>query len=745
MAVPDVSHLSADSNEPIKPKTWTLGPTTHVMDRAAIISALWHPLGVNGSALVTVTADAIVRLWELSPSDRWSFDKPTLTIDLRKLADGTFLEGNFAASNDGRKGFSPDDYDMDVAAASFASRGSGGWSPMTLWVAMKNGDVYALCPLLPTRWSPPPTLIPSLSIAIVENLAAVEDDADVPEQAKLLAHQQLAWMSDLDNQEPTEINGSVGEPVVEVYKRPAKPGVIPKLQGPFDLQLAVDSADELDLELTDIFVIGQKLDTGELMMGEDEELDVDDIDEEGLSLNIICLLSASGQLQVCLDLVGVQAQWLPPRSKSKSLSLRATGEGCSLLVFQTLDTLTNLEVTPESWATFSPDITSRYGFFVTHRSSITFVSLSPWVFRLETELHGESGQGAEFRIDLLVKGQSSLRERLHTDQQQGPPNQSLAAAVAIRDPDIGYLLLSATAFEPIAIIFDTPEYDFEVSHSSPPAFKQEEDVLPLDFSDPRPTYQPSHCFEESSALPALLERLRTSRHKAIVNQEIRLSPVTLQIFTDAHKILSEETHRLGHAASELFRRLGILQFELTKHINKAEEVKGRVAAITGEDQDEEAETSSAAVERRLVEVQNRSDRINERLERLRKTVGKGVSRELSDKEQAWFAEISTLNASLNGAGVAAPDGPSRLKQLGKRYEEAHMLKRELLSQAKGLVESTSATAEVEEGLSASSADLRIPSDLRRAKISQVRGMLERETALVEAVKARVERLSLSAS
>ncbi|KAI0024822.1 nuclear pore complex protein An-Nup82 [Xylariomycetidae sp. FL0641] len=739
--LPDSSHLTAPTTDVIKAKSWTLGPTTHVMDRSPIASALWHPLGVNGSALVTVTKDAVVRVWELSQKDRWTFDAPSLTIDLQKLADGISLDQNFSAStNVTNKGFSPDSFEMEVASACFAGRGSGGWSPMTLWVAMREGDVYALCPLLPSQWAPPPTLLPSLSISIVGNYSAVEDDPNISEQAKLLASQQLDWMTDLDNQEPKVVEGPPGEPPTEIFTRPTRPGVVPRLQGPFELELSPESEDDLDLELTDIFAIGEKLDTDELMLGEEEELEVDDIDREGLSLSVICLLSSSGQLRICLDVDGVQAQWLPPRNKSRSVG-RIVGPS-SLLTFQSLDVLSSLEVAKDCWPVFSPDVTSRYSFYITHPSSITHISLSPWVFRLESELQGDSQAGSDFRIDLLVKGQSSTRERLYTSPAQGDAPLPLSAAVAIRDPDLGYFLLSSTPFDPIAMTFDVPEDDFAPLRSVSPTYDRDAEVQPLDFFEPRPVFQPPHVFNESSAVPELLERLRTSRHRTIVNQEVRLSPLTLQLFTEAHVILSGETHRLGVAASEVFRRCVKLQAELKQQITKANEVKNRVEAITGEDQVEEGgqpESSNAVIERRLQSAKERGEALSQRLERMRKTINKATSRELSDKEKAWVSEVKALDASILGSSTPA-EGTGRSKQIMRRYEEVMHLKDELSAQAQKL---GGATEEREDSPGPTTTDLRIPSELRRVKVNQVKGLLERETALVDAVKARLERLSVS--
>ncbi|KAF7536104.1 hypothetical protein G7054_g4833 [Neopestalotiopsis clavispora] len=737
-AVPDLAHLSQPNNEVIKPKWWSLGPTTHVIDRSPVASALWHPLGVNGSALVTVTTDAVVRVWELNPLDRWSFDKPTLTIDLIKLADGTSLDQNFSASTDvTRKGFSADSFEMDVAAACFASRGSGGWAPMTLWVAMTEGDVYALCPLLPSKWAPPPTLIPSLSVGIVGNLAAIEDDPNVSAARKLLAQQQLDWMTDLDNQEPTEVDGPLGEAPAEIYNRPSRPGVVPRLQGPFDLDMSPEMEDDQDTELTDIFVIGQKLDTAELMMGEDEELEVDDIDQEGLSLNVICLLSSSGQLRICLDTDGVEAQWLPPRNKFRVIRQEDEFEP-TLLTFQTLDTLSSLEMAEGAWPMFSHDVTSRYAFYVTNPSSITYISLSPWVFRLEKELQGESDAGSDFRIDLLVKGQSSIRERLHTIE--GGVAKPIPAVVPIRDPDLGYLVLTATDDGPLCIIFDMPVDDFvPIKTSASPSVERSDEVQPLDFYEPRPTFQAPHVFERNSDLPDMLLKLKTSKHKAIVGQEVRLSPATLQVFTDAHQILSGETHRLGTAASELFRRLETLQVELRKQIAKANEVKSRVDTITGEDQGSEPESSNTAVERRIQAAKQRGEALSQRLENMRRTVSRATTRELSDKERAWINEVRGMDASISGSGGPPAEGASRFKQVGKRYNEARSLKEELASQAGKIAQ----TAGDSEEAATAASDLRIPADIRRNRLSQVRSLLERETALVDAVKSRLEKLAVN--
>jgi len=692
-------------------------------------------LGVNGSCLVTVTEDAVVRVWEISTEDRWSFDRPTLAIDLKKLADGTSVDQDFGASISGtNKGFSPDSFEMEVASACFAGRGSGGWSPMTLWVAMREGDVYALCPLLPEKWSPPPTLIPSLSVSIVAKVAAMEDDPNVSHKTKLLAQQQLAWMSDIDNQEPTHIEGAVGEPSAEVFNRPSNPGRVPKLQGPFDFDLAPEeSEDELDSLLTDIYAIGAKIDGDELMLGEDDDLEMDDIDQEGLSIGVVCLLTSSGRLSICLDLDGIEAQWLP-KAKSKRSRFVEDADPPSLLTFEVLDTSRDNEVWDGNWPMFSHDVNSRYSFYITDTSSVTFISLA-WVFRLETELNGGAA-GTDFRIDLLVKGQSSIRERIYTHKPHDKA-APLSASSLIRDPDLGYCLLTATPSGPIAITFESPDTDFELDRRSRSPTYDSTPEKPLVLCEPRPVYQPASTFEEHSSLPSLLEKLRHSKYKRLLKEEVRLSPATLTIMTDAHKVLSQETHRLGVAAAELFRRCEKLQIDLKSQISKANDVAKRVEAITGEDFDDgPAESSDEILVRRLEAARVKQKEITDRFERMRKKVAKGTSRELSDKEKAWIEEITTLERKVLGEENNDLALDRKVKEPWQRYEEIRQLQDDLLEQARELAGEGEATP-------VSAASVKVPSEIRKAKVAQIMTLLDRETALVEGAKSRLERLSLS--
>lgn len=750
--LPDSSHLTTGDTDPMKPKLFTLGPTTHVTSRSAVMSALWHPLGVKGSSIVTVTEDAVVRVWEVSASDRWSFDAPTLAIDLKKLANGKTLDQDFSTSiASTNRGYSADMFDMEVAAASFAVRGSGLWASMTLYIAMRGGDIYALCPLLPRLWAPPPTLIPSLSVSIVARVAAVEDDPNVSPEDKLLAQQQLDWITDIDNQEPTIAQDSIGDQPIEVFRGPTHPGLIPRLQGPFDLEMSPDEdeQDDLDIEVSDIYVIGRKMETEELMGEEDELLMLDEDEQQGLSLSVICLLSTSGQVRVCLDMDGVEARWLPPKSSTKGTTFSAEVVDLpSLLTFETLDAIPPAEVTADCWPTFSDDVTSRYSFFVTYNTGITQVSLAPWIFRLEGELSTEAPAGSDMRVNLIAQARSEV-ERIYAEPAHG---NSLAASVAFTDPDLGYFLISATPTDPVALIFDIPEEELLLpvkTAASPTPFPEptrEQTNTALEvFYTPRPAFQTPITFDKPSEIPQLRQRLLTSKHATLMGQQVRLIPDALKIFSNVHQILSTESLQLNEAVAELFRRCDSFRSELRDQVEKANELKTRIDHITGADE-EGGESDESRLTQALATRRQKQEELMQRFENLKRKAQKKTTRELSDKEKAWAQEVKLYdqNLSQNAKGdIDSKKGATKSQQPLKRLEQIKNLTSELVDQAAELRGNEASTeGGQEQSLNASVTNLKIPAEIRKAKVTQVMNLLDRETQLFDALQGRLERLSV---
>ncbi|KAJ6168662.1 hypothetical protein N7497_001505 [Penicillium chrysogenum] len=718
-------------------------PTTHVIPEAPVVSALWHPLGLHtnlGGCIVTITADAAVRVWELDRNNHWSFDQPTLAIDLKKLVDGTSSDQDFTPSGFGKsKGFSADVIDMEVASACFAGSGNekeDAWAPMTLWVAMRPGDLYALCPLLPSKWQAPSTTIPSLSAAIIPKLGALEQEPEESEEELIACRQQYDWLSELDEQEPLDTPGSETIQGADVFTRPANPSAIPRLQGPFRF----DSGDELDdLDLCDLLVIAASLNVEDLMMGEEEELAVEIGDQEKLSATVLSLTSGNGRVHVCLELDGVEGQWLP---KAKKNAFRTPiSEPTELVLVESLDTIKDGEETT-TWPTFTKDVHSRYSFFVTTATNVVFLSLSGWVQRLEAELQTEDTAGSAFRLRVLCDGDVTNRQRILqvSDADTTAQNEHLAASLVFHDFDLGYLLLTYHPSNPYAVVMDAPEDSLSValdkSLYEPRAPAPGLPVLPPS----RAPYQVPAIFYANSPLDSFVEKHVPHRQRHTLKEQVRLSPATLDLVATAHRVLSAHTNALERAASDLFRRCERLQGEMQDQLKQLADVAERVKGVTseiGEDgHRKEGVRNGEALDKRLQAAQDKQSELNRRYEALRTKVLNSGGRPLSEREKAWITEVKTLSASLQQVEEQKEEQP-----LVSRLETVKRLARDLMAQTKSVAGNMPSP---ELGTPSSpGGQPKVPQRLQRAKVADAMRMVERESAVIEAITSRLERLNTS--
>lgn len=728
-----------------------------------------------------MTRDACVRLWELDSENRASFDQPALAIDLKKLANATSNQADLSASKFGtNKGFSPDQVEMEVAAACFGGQGSEeehGWASMTLWVAMSEGDVYALCPFLPEKWAAPATLLPSLSTSVTERSRAMQRDAEATESERRAVDQQCKWLAEVDAQEPHLLPGKEEFETVEVYTRPLTLSSVPKLQGPFQLTPEPDFG-----EITDIHVVAPKLDSDALY---DE--DYDDVGgDEGLSVSVICLATTTNEVHVCLDLDGVEAVWLPSK-RSRAYTFDDVEDEKELVLLETID-LAASDAEDNGWPTFTPSPSDRYELFVTRPTGVCTLNFRPWIGPLEDELSTPSDSGVRTRLSVALDSTSTLVNIpiQITSASSSPEGNKLNTAIAILEPGTGYVLLTSTQSHiPYATEIDIPTLS---PHSfEPDLYPAAAGLLPA--PEPRAPYRPDPAFDQPSHLPQLLKTAHTSNLLAAADlkHQIRFSPATLQLMTSAHQVLSSEWYRLNVAAADLFRRCERMRVELGEQVRRVGEVAGRIDALAGRDGDGDGgegegkgeEGASAGKEKLEARVERTSERgrvLASRLEGLRRRmVGLG-GRAMSTREKAFAKEIERLEGSLlrsstqdrrqgdaaAGAGevesftssqsMASPpaSGSSGATALAKRFDEVLQLSNDLRAQAKR-VAADSADKEGEEkasrpqsrssiGGGGVGSGVGLGGKFRRERLDRVFALLERETALVEAVGVRLGRL-----
>ena len=780
--LPDVSRLHDGDQSEIKLRTHHLGPTTHVIPEAALAAVLWHPLAASSATsdcLVTVSTEAVARVWEFEHGDRWSFERPALAIDLRKLADGTSSDQDFEPSGFGKsRGFSVDAFDMEAAAACFGGHGAENedpWAASTLWTTMSNGDVYALCPLLPSRWRPSPTTIPALTTSAVARIASMIA-TDVDPDERRAAEQQYEWVRELDNNEDT---GSANIENGTACLRPTIPSAIPRLQGPFELPLH-EMNDEA--EAADIFVIPANLDEDNLFSSEDgyEIL----CSARSLPFTVVCLTTTDHQLHVLIELEGVTGQWLPKKGRNHFSA--PTWDAGEFLLLETV----SLNVGTRAMngrPVITSDPANPYHLFVTTGSSIFSLSLEDWALRVAFEVTDQDidvvDAGLQSRLKLACQGPICVKKELIPQQPLDDSGQQLlTAATFLEDVDLGSLLLTSSNGRAVAAQLDqtsfrasimlTNEASFSMSTSSPLRAPQSlmqvlsTEAQPTSHTPPtRAPYAPPQIFYQNqmAALDQIRARVPHHRRSMLTDNPLRLSPACLDVLTLAHRTFSNQTSSIETAAAELFRRCERLREELTDQVKQMAELAERLTRLgdggqnedQGSSNESQDETHSEKVSRRIDAAKARQKELFSRYERLRRKAGQvaHAKQDLSMKETAWIDEVDSLAGHIgmeSGKETQDTKGRNGEDSLISRHATSRSLTSDLIAEARRLQDLAGPSdADKEAGQGTPDGRLRTRlggnggmSRFQRERIKEVMDMVDREAAVIEAVRGRLGRLSV---
>lgn len=313
-------------------------------------------------------------------------------------------------------------------------------------------------------------------------------------------------------------------------------------------------------------------------------------------------------------------------------------------------------------------------------------------------------------------------------------DSSVAACLVLEDSDLGYFLLAPVNGEPKAAILERPQPEpvvpFELAEEGQ-SFQDMSDMDTLSLRGPaRETYQAPQIFSRGSSLPEFFDKNVLSRHRKLMKEHVRMSTATLDLMTSAHRVVSKETHLLGVAAADLFRRCERLQDELRDQISRASEVAHRTEVVVGEDADQYVGNTTgkghATLDERLKKVRSRQQELASRHDKLREKFSK-AGEEVSEKEKLWFAEV---RKTADSVGVEAEEerqkqddeeeGQESEAETLQRYQDARDLTADLVARAKEAAEQGSKEQTNGDGIHL------IPSDLRKERVTKVMKLLERE-------------------
>lgn len=578
---------------------------------------------------------------------------------------------------------------------------------------MRSGDIYALSPLVPSRWLPPSGYIHALSLDITAEMEADSDDTR-PED-KIVARHQTKWINDVLNQQQNllDARNSFLSPrghIPTCFTRPQVVGPSPELQGPF---LFEPAPPELNI---DDFPAG-----------------CDIFHLEAGPVGVIGIIYSHGKLDLCIEPEPITAKWV--NKKGKKSEADKPDQLPVIAHFDTKDLQINAGNQSQytNWPTFTKDPQSTQLWFVNHIGGVTIFSMKPWLSKLASGLEDE-----ESDADLFQLLASCPKTQLQTviDSSRNP----IDGCTVVYEAYIGYILiaghaagLSSVEFdEPLAAEAFLPEDIFDSSFTLQAPQRLTGDVLatpraprltPPDLTPKpqqqqpqralspapklsilQPPYAPSPEFTQQSQLPQLLRGMKDAK------KPFQFSSATLTSFKQARDQLKTEFDALMSGAQEMYDRAAAQRLEYNKQLEALHSISSRVAVLKNKNVTARIE---AFIERQQ-KMQQRADAL------LRKLITESVIG-LSDAEKKYQKEINGMMERVAGDATNA---------LGDRIFKVTDLVNDLIPLAH---ESLEGQEEIEDA---------VPKEVREGKIKALREMLEKEGGLVAGARKRLEALEI---
>ncbi|PVG00486.1 hypothetical protein CPB86DRAFT_754686 [Serendipita vermifera] len=726
---------------------------------AKIVKIEWHPLGHGNTSLFVLTADGVLR--EYDPTEDAEEPLQTFNFVLKKKKRNTFTMDNSDSSEAISFSFGCGQRDT------IGARGCSDWTPLTVYGLMKGGDIYALCPVCPSRMhvdaaflrsleayvrgkealalqdssimnSPTPAFHLSTSFASSTSSTVTstleldlptiydhqrkyistltkelpqEESAETPAPSGLFKESSLSSFS-TQSVASTKTRSNVSQPVTVNAPNTIKLEV--EAQGPFRFQPAPapSSAPDWDEIATDIFYSTPNL------QGDRSSND------KLSSIGILMVAFADGRVDVCLDLIKVEAVWTRPGAPPHSPLLVVIEtidldfisyfrpvtpqypdssskpvSGPSRPVASALQPLlTSAPLHPrfmvQNYVSLIPDPIYGDTVYLYHSFGVHAIWFG-WLKGLQESLASSLSKSADESFEVL---QEFVSKKLSKDHREASTVVQMldTVDVALRttfpiigftvssDIYIDYSMLSLTSNHQVVpvelqIRFPDPQPDSGPSKEGPGALGQSTDFAKSsDHKDPQPLAIPSNSSSYLSNKPFTgLPHYRPPNlppvPKIILGRN-EANPTELRQFAAAVAGLSEYHKVIQTLPAILEERVELLNLERNRQIQVVKQLRSQLERIAGKG------TTGGGLQR-LIARTERAHQVQpmlvKRLDWLLQRLMDTYNGALTDGEKAWFRELKRMRKDV----AYSADGNSLLsradllsKQLAILSPDLHEIK-----------------------------------------------------------------------
>lgn len=326
-----------------------------------ISKALFHPYSKHDNTLVVLSSDSHLRIFELSLSPH-------------------VPENDIRLFSSPQRGYTVD-YDIPVPI-SFTFGASKDWLIWTIFVLTRDGDIYILCPIMPTKCIMTRSAIARMKTLISHRAnEARTHHSSLAEQETCL--NQTRWLKDILGQISTgEYMGLASSPALTgadtgdmvPFRRPNKVRPSPAVQGPVLFQPAPTPMNEILSEASDIAFL--------------------DADGTGL----IVTTWRGGRVDVGVLIDGIEGVWSVKGVSREDFSC------IRVAAYESID----MPVSEGAWTGIVTSVNDYEGVFIAAGSGVWQIDFRRWLQELEKlNQDDEDGDREPFQLkpsvtDLIV-------------------------------------------------------------------------------------------------------------------------------------------------------------------------------------------------------------------------------------------------------------------------------------------------------------------------------------------------------
>ncbi|KAK6341151.1 hypothetical protein TWF696_008238 [Orbilia brochopaga] len=610
-----------------------LGPVP-LAERSRIVRAIFHPLGAR-PCVVVLTEDAMLRIYEVEFGQEGPSGEATETFDLKHMLG---IERGCSFLVD----------DVEPASMCFGGVGSI-WSMFTLYILTKSGEIYSICPFLPSKWMLDSDFLEELKYELQVNQELRDSsDTSIPALEKHIARQICFWIHEVTRlirvrglaSKNTEFED---ETAGYILPKPTLPDFdTPLLQGPYLLQPAPQ----------------ETLGDGEF---------ASDIARIGASqYAVIAVAWSTGKVDLMLEFESISPRW-----HSSSLKYKKFNERTPYPVISGYETIEiPLPAATEAASLVHPsfvvDINFPHTLLLSHRAGVAILSLEDWMGRLSKVMDQEDD---EHVIEEALK-RADRTSVVHAIGPQKGGTSGIGPVLGsslIYDAYLGYLLLAATTSKPVFAALQWPSK----YHARMMQLRQERSDLSSVSSRPIQTLTPqaSHLTDED-AVAAVQRQIAECRRKIelfrhgldprMLAGETLISREHYHTLRKLHDMLAEEmdaryeSARQIHAAAVLQQQRFYEQIKSIRKYSEQLENREKQQQVLRERLEKTTETQKA--------LKARVDGVLSKLSAITK---KGGYSSMSQAEQDYVEEIHGIDKIVKNINAKQQKITEFMENLGR--------------------------------------------------------------------------------